>query len=376
MKGLWTNANESAQSVVDQLSSMSVCQLEGFSILDGAVNCTTNPLSDTSSPAVAFFNDCKRDPWLGVGLGGYIGAELRTWFVAHNVLLAVLLSTLLLPYFQLSAAAARLAAAPASETLARLHFDRFQASQLLYRVAFVFALCVWLQPVIQQAPPCVCDENASPTLNHHAMPDADSAALMMLSAFLIEHLSVPIGILLPLLFAAAQVITGFYSIGQVVTGLAIGCVMHLLQTRTPGFVRIVEFALSLIGSVVAFVLVKRFDATVDVSQGALAFSGALWQLAALLMPVIWFDWSLVKEALRKAPSTLHPVDFLYYVPLLEASVQFNLTEPEQDLAGNSKLLRKERRLLQTTLLLSALMILLAGVRVAQPHLNDWFVTKA
>jgi hypothetical protein len=130
-------------------------------------------------------------------------------------------------------------------------------------------------------------------------------------------------------------------------------------------VRIIEFSLSLVGTIVAFVLVKRYDASIDVSSGAVALAGALWQLAALLMPVIWFDFSLVKETLRKAPATLHPVDFLYYVPLLEASVQFNLTEPEPDMAGNSKLLRKERRLLQTTLLVCGLMLLLAGVRVGR-----------
>jgi hypothetical protein len=308
----------------------------------------------------------------------YIGAELRAWFrrtqraigrAVEHVAIAVLSA------LGRGRALGRGARPRRRWRGCTLTDTKRRSSCIGWRLRL--RLCVWLQPVIQQAHAvCLRRKRVAHAAITTRMPDADSAALMMLSAFIIEHLSVPIGILLPLLFAAAQVITGFYSIGQVVTGLAIGGVMHLLQTRTPGFVRIVEFALSLIGSVVAFVLVKRFDATVDVSQGALAFSGALWQLAALLMPVIWFDWSLVKEALRKAPSTLHPVDFLYYVPLLEASVQFNLTEPEQDLAGNSKLLRKERRLLQTTLLLSALMILLAGVRVAQPHLNDWFVTKA
>lgn len=354
---------------------MSFCEVPNFALFDGRANCTSNPLIDTNA-TMSFMNDCQRDPWLSVGLAGFLGAELRAWFLAHNVLLAVLLSTTLLPYFQLSAAAARHASAPPSETLARLHFDRFHASQLLYRVAFAFALCVWLQPVIQQPTPCVCQNVDSVPAGHFGMPDADSAALMVLSAFLIEHLSVPLGIVLPLLFGAAQVITGFYSIGQVLTGLAVGGVLHLLQTRTPGFVRIIEFSLSLVGTVVAFVLVKRYDASIDVSSGAVALSGALWQLAALLMPVIWFDFSLVKETLRKAPATLHPVDFLYYVPLLEASVQFNLTEPEPDIAGNSKLLRKERRLLQTTLLVCVLMLLLAGVRVGQPHLNDWFTTKA
>lgn len=354
---------------------MSTCQVANFALFDGAANCTSNPLVDTNA-TMAFMNACQRDPWLSVGLAGFLGAELRTWFLAHNLLLAVLLATTLLPYFQLSAAAARHAAAPPSETLARLHFDRFQASQLLYRVAFALALCLWLQPVIQQPTPCVCANSVAVPTAAFGMPDADSAALMVLSAFLIEHLSIPIGILLPLLFAAAQVITGFASIGQVLTGLAIGGVLHLLQTRTPGFVRVIEFSLSLVGTIVAFVLVKRYDASIDVSAGAVALAGALWQLAALLMPVIWFDFSLVKETLRKAPATLHPVDFLYYVPLLEASVQFNLTEPEPDMAGNSKLLRKERRLLQTTLLVCGLMLLLGGVRVAGPHLNDWFTTKA
>jgi hypothetical protein len=110
-------------------------------------------------------------------------------------------------------------------------------------------------------------------------------------------------------------------------------------------------------------------------------SGALWQLTALLMPLIWFDWTLVKETLRKAPATLHPVDFLYYVPILSTGSSLgggrgrntiNLTEPEPDLGDGTILLQRERRLLQTSVLLGVLMLLLAGVRVLAPNLNKFF----
>lgn len=364
------------------------CDLPAFAIGSGHANCSTAAAMQSNSSFVAFFNGCHRDPLLSVGVFGFLGSELRAWFTAHTLLLAVALAIVLLPFFQLPA---RLNGSP-SDTLSRLHFSRFHAAQLLYRVAFGFSLASWLQVAVQQPSPCVCGDdaagspNAAPLLPHNGMPDADSCALMVAAAFVIENVSAPLGVVVPLLFGAAQVITGFYSVGQALTGLAMGGVLHLLQTRTPGFVRVIEFSLSLIGSVVAFVLIKRYSSWSDISPGAAALGGALWQLAALLLPLIWFDWTLVKETLRKSPHTLHPVDFLYYVPLLNngaasyggsrnGTVQFNLTEPEPDLGDGTVLLRKERRLLASTLVFGTLLVLLGGVRTAAPNLNSWFATK-
>jgi hypothetical protein len=361
------------------------CDQPAFAL--GRGNCSTAVELASNSSFVAFFNGCHRDPLLSVGAFGFVGNELRAWFAAPTLLLAASLAIVLLPFFQLPT---RLNASP-SDTLSRLHFSRFHAAQLLYRIAFAYSLASWLQVAVQQPSPCVCTDSLStnpvPQLPHNGMPDADSAALMVAAAFVAEHVSLPLGLVVPLLFGAAQVVTGFYSVGQALTGLAMGGLLHLLQTRTPGFVRVIEFSLSLIGSVVAFVLIKRYSSWSDISPGAAALSGALWQLAALLLPLIWFDWTLVKETLRKSPHTLHPVDFLYYVPLLNSSaagaaqfgrsgtVQFNLTEPEPDLSDGAVLLRKERRLLATTVVFGVLLLLLGGVRMAAPNLNSWFATK-
>jgi hypothetical protein len=369
---------------------MSTCELVSFSVGNGNVTCVTTPSLATNNSFVDFFNACHRDPVLSVGPFGYVGNELRAWFTAHNLLLAVTLAIVLLPFMQLPA---RLNG-PASDALSRLHFSRFHAAQLLYRIAFAFSLSAWLQVVVQQPSPCVCTEALStngvdpapatePLLAHNGMPDGNTAALVVVAGFLVENVSIPLGIVLALLFGAAQVLTGLYSVGQVLTGVAIGALLHLLQTRTPGVVRVIEFSLSLTGTIVAFVLVKRYNgAKSDISPGSVALAGALWQLTALLMPLIWFDWTLVKETLRKAPATLHPVDFLYYVPLLSSSsaatlrgrsnINLNLTEPEPDLGDGTVLLRRERRLLQTTVLLGVLMLLLSGVRMIEPKLNNWF----
>jgi hypothetical protein len=61
--------------------------------------------------------------------------------------------------------------------------------------------------------------------------------------------------LLPIL-PAASVVIGYSSVGQVCTAFAIGFILHFYLSRTPPFMRIVDFVLNLVAGLVTVFLVK------------------------------------------------------------------------------------------------------------------------
>lgn len=147
------------------------------------------------------------------------------------------------------------------------------------------------------------------------IPSKDSATAAMIGCFLTENVSIPLGIVFPLLIGAAQVITGQYSIGQALSGLGVGLVLHVFQTRTPVFLRPIEFIINIIGGVVALIVIKRSVPTVDLTP-SIAFFDFVWiQLFCLLVAPLWYTTRLLRELIRKSVKNTEKVDFLFYQPL-------------------------------------------------------------
>jgi hypothetical protein len=103
---------------------------------------------------------------------------------------------------------------------------RLRAAHLLFRIAFAYSLASWLQLIIRQPAPCRCTDTITnervAQLDHTGMPSSDSAATVIVAAMIVQAVSIPIGLFLPLLYGTAQVVTGFYSIGQVTAGVGLG----------------------------------------------------------------------------------------------------------------------------------------------------------
>lgn len=176
----------------------------------------------------------------------------------------------------------------------------------------VFLLCHSVQPVARLA--------------HTGMPSANAAASTIVAGLLLESVSIPLGIFFVPLYGAAEVVTGLYSIGQVLAGVGLGLLLHVYQTRTPAYLRLVEFLICLIGGVTALIVMKKQDPDSDFSYAIDVFAALWWQLAAFVLVLVWFEFRLVKEIARKSIAGVHQVDFLYYQPLDEP-VNYNLTEP-------------------------------------------------
>ena len=132
-----------------------------------------------------------------------------------------------------------------------------------------------------------------------------------------------------MLFGAAEIATGRHSLGQTLAGIGLGLVLHLYQTRSPGYVRYGEALLSLVAALTVAFVRKGRDDSMNMTPMAEYFASAVWQIAALLLPLLWFDSMLLRETLKKSVTAVHQVDFLFYVPLGDSiNVRYDLTEPE------------------------------------------------
>ena len=187
--------------------------------------------------------------------------------------------------------------------------------------------------------------------------------------------SLLVGFALPVVLGAAAVLVGAASLGQVLVAITIGVVLHLYQTRTPGFLRVFECLLSLAGALTAAFVRKQKTPSTDLTNMSEYFASLAWQIAGLVLPLLWFDWALAKETLRKSVSALHQVDFLFYIPLNSVNVRYDLTEPEPKNNLLSKIM-SERRLGATLGTLACVLLALALVRTGELHLDDWFTIEA
>jgi hypothetical protein len=314
-----------------------------------------------------FFNHCYRDP-TSLGIAGFCGAEILTWFGAHQYFTVCIFSLFMIPFFGAWFNTS-------TDTTAHANSLRWSTFNLLFRVAFVYSLANYLEIALQQqqSQPCLCVDVRGVRVERvsHGMPSADSAATAMLAAFLLETVSIPLGLLVMMLFGASQIITGLYTIGQVLAGFALGLVFHVLQTRTPAYARPVEFLLNLIGGVVTLAVIKHIVPTIDVSLSVGFFGAVIIQALALVLTPVSFHARLMRELLRKSIAHTSTVDFLFYHPLRDQHINYNLTEPEP--TAEKRVNRAE--LIATSVAVLLALVLLCGVRVASPHLNDWFAVK-
>ena len=135
-----------------------------------------------------------------------MGNQILLWFSANNYLMFVVLSIILIPYFGIWQQSS-------TENSARANLLRLQAAHLLFRIAFAYSLASFLQLIIRQPAPCSCvdtiSHDAVGVLDHTGMPSADTAATVIVSAIIVQYVSIPVGLLFPLIYATSQVVTGF-----------------------------------------------------------------------------------------------------------------------------------------------------------------------
>jgi hypothetical protein len=190
------------------------------------------------------------------------------------------------------------------------------------------------------------------------IPSKDAATAAIVGSFLTESVST-LGIVFPLLIGAAQVVTGQYSIGQSSSGIALGIAFHVFQTRTPVFLRPIEFVINVIGGVAALIVIKRSLPSIDLTPSIDFFDFVWIQLFCLLVTPLWFTMRLLRELIRKSVKNTEKVDFLFYQPLKE-SVNYNLTEPEPaPSAGDVNMFE----IISSVGFMTLLVVLLAGTRI-------------
>lgn len=144
--------------------------------------------------------------------------------------------------------------------MARYGHYILEISLFLFRISFVYSIQTWLYCIFRQTTPCLCQMGREIrylpiTQVPWGMPSGYIMTSTILGLHFIERIDIIIGILIIFFNFLAQIFIGYNSIGQVITGLVFGVILHFYLTRTPLFMRIVDVIINVILGVPIFLLV-------------------------------------------------------------------------------------------------------------------------
>jgi len=327
------------------------------SMVSGSLNCETNPTYIDKNSFERFFDTCFLDT-TDVNIFGQVAKQLLEWFNEETYPVYITVCLLMLLFCVIKEIRG-------NTEIARYNFIRLQGFLLLMRVGLAVSITPWLWAAIRQQRPCFCmadDGTYQPIVAGWGMPSGITFASTLIATHFIETLSIPIGFLWILIMWGAAIASGQYSFGQSLVGIVLGVVLHLYSTRTPMFLRILDFIVTFIAGFISILLAMRAYTTgMDFSFGVNFLEGLVWQVYAFVLLFVAFEWDFMRKALRKSVHTLHDVDFLYFRPL-------NSPTPESDdlpsFTGEAK---------WTVFITTALFAVLCGLRVLAPYLNDIYV---
>jgi len=327
----------------------------GFCVGDTLPTCITNPNTSTSTTFNKIFNGCYRDE-TKYYVPYYISAQIQDWLDNDLFFQYVLLAILIIPaiaFYESDHGEGEFG----QESTARANRTRLSGIMLLFRVGLGTSLTLWLHVVIQQQRPCICGGQLIGSEDGiWGMPSVVSVTSTIIGAHVLEHISIPAGIVIPIAVCAARVLLGYHSVGQVLAGIALGTILHFYATRTPIFVRFIDFILNLLAGLLILFLIKANHQSVDFSFSNTFLIGIVWQIFSLTFMIGLYDWTFVKVALKKPIHHIDVPDFLYYMPLNRPSAALNPTG------------RHELKIVG--LCISVLFVALTVVRAVTPYLDS------
>jgi len=323
-------------------------------VCDNIPTCTNNPNTTTTTTFVRIFNGCYRDE-TNYYIPYYISAQIQDWLDNDLFFQYVLLALLVIPaiaFYESDHGEGEFG----QESSARANRTRLNGIMLLFRLGFGTSLSIWLHVVTQQQRPCICGGVLVGTSDGiWGMPSVLSVTATILGAHVLEYISVSAGIVIPISVCASRVLLGYHSIGQVLAGIGVGIIIHFYATRTPIFVRFIDFLLNLLAGLLILFLMKASHPTVDFSFSSTFLVGIVWQIFSVSLMFGLYDWSFVQVALKKPIHHIDVPDFLYYLPLNRPSTSLSpTTKHEMKIVG---------------LCISALFVALSAVRTVTPFLD-------
>lgn len=317
-----------------------------------AKNCTTIPDYKEKNAFIDFFDDCLVDT-TSTYIIGSVSDELLSLFnlESYPAYVTVVIFAITLLFFHDTIA---------PDDAARGNCFRLHCYALLIRLGLVISMVPWLWAAFRQKRPCMCDAGGFyvPVNQDWGMPSGGSFGATVVGLHFIQFVNIPIGIIFMLLVGSCAFISGQYSLGQAIAGVLFGLAIHGLTTRTPFFMRAVDLILTIIGGLISLLLAKEDFPREDYSFAILFLVGIAWQFYGMALVFVTYDWEFLRAAIRRSATNLHQVDFMYYRPLN--------ANPTADLENT----KYPYESLWITLITVVLIIVLCGLRVISPYMND------
>jgi len=317
--------------------------------------CKTTDDYDGEAPFLRFFDACFLDT-SKVNVWGNSAMQFHNWFTMemYPIYVVVVLFTISLISFSDNAGA---------DDIAMGNYTRLHAYVVIMRLGLVISMVPWLWAALTQERPCVCRVGQGneylPLIPIWGMPSDSAFAGTVVGFHIMRSFNIPLGIIFTLLACAATVVAGQFSIGQVIVGVLFGVFIHFYTTRTPIFVRFVDFVATLIGGLVCLYVQKAHYPAQDFRFAVYFFVGIVWQIYGFVLMILTYEWEFVKVVIRRSTYNLHHVDFMYYKPL---------NSPPSD-SGEFKF---RHETLWITIATVVLFVVLCGLKVATQYMNDFF----
>jgi hypothetical protein len=271
--------------------------------------CFSNPKSHTSTKFLQVMNGCHMDQTNNKILFNLSTTMVR-WFNPTVISETIFLFILVLPWFMSVYDDEQ----KTSENMARYAYYTIHACALLFRIAWTAGVGSWLLAVFRQSSPCACSYDiyrqttdgygletnliatTDPVTYSYAfgMPSTYVLVASILALHAIERFSYVFGIAILLLAPVSAVFAGIASTGQVITSFAISLPLHIYQTRTPMWLRFLDFGFNLVGGFLVFPLVKHFYTTTDFTFSLVYFEGIIMQVFAFMVIVLIFSFGFTK----------------------------------------------------------------------------------
>jgi len=318
-------------------------------------DCKTADQYSKDNQFLKFFDECWVDT-SNLRILSSAAAQLQDWFNTETYPVYIMVVMILIPYLFFTDDTA-------NDDAARGNCIRLRGYVLLMKIGFAISIVPWLWAAFRQDRPCVC-MNASGEYvplaeDKWGMPSNPALAATVMGMHVAEAISYPLGIFFILIMSATGLLVGDYSIGQVIVAILIGIAFHFYSTRSFIYLRIVDFLVSFVVGVVILLVAKhQYPDGLNFSFSVNFLIGLTWQLYALALTFITFDFGFVKEAMRRTTRNLHEVDFLYYRSLNAPS------SADEDRA------QLPHETLYLTVATSVLFVVLCALRISAPYMDD------
>eukprot|EP00026_Physarum_polycephalum_P012105 Phypoly_transcript_12378.p1 GENE.Phypoly_transcript_12378~~Phypoly_transcript_12378.p1 ORF type:complete len:357 (+),score=32.31 Phypoly_transcript_12378:60-1130(+) len=323
-------------------------------------HCITNPSFNDTNKFTKFFDKCFIDS-SEINILGQMAKQLQMWFNEQTYPVYIVVSLLVLLFCVVKDSRG-------NDDMARYNFIRLQGMFLLMRIGLAISMTPWLYSAIQQQRPCYCsvDGGSPQPLGDETwwgMPSGLAFASTVLAAHFMTTLNIPFGILCIIVMGATSIVSGQYSFGQTIVGIVFGLVLHIYSIRTPIFMRIIDFIISLVAGFIAIAFAMHKYHNNDFSFSIAFLAGLAWQVYAFTLLFVAFEWGFMRKSMTQSVHSMHGVDFLYFRPLTSSSSAVQSIDLEAPTYSVE--------CYWTIFLTFVLFLVLCGLRVLAPYLNNF-----